>query len=98
MKEKFGRMATVYLDLAQALILVFGGIVVFYATRAFRRTKSQAMLLLALGFAFVMLGALAAGVMYNLGNIDLTTVETVQASSQAVGFFVIVYSLVRAKG
>ena len=91
-------MTLLYLDVAQALILTFGGIVVFYALKAFRRTKSSAMLLLAVGFAFVSLGAVAAGVMYNLGNVDLTTVETVQASSQAVGFFVIVYSLVRAKG
>ena len=91
-------MTLAYLDLAQALILIFGGVVVFYAARSFQRTKSQAMLLLAVGFAFVILGAAAAGIMYNIGDIDLTTVETVQASSQAVGFFVIVYSLVRAKG
>lgn len=79
------------------LILVFGGVVVFYASRAYGRTKSPAMLLLALGFAFVTLGALAAGVLYNLGT-DLATVITLQAYSQAVGFFIIVYSLARAKG
>jgi len=87
----------IYLDLAQALILVFGGVVVFFALRAYRRTRSQAMLLLALGFAFVTLGAAVAGVLYNYYTGDLTTVVTVQAYSQAVGFFVIVYSLARAK-
>ncbi len=91
-------MDYVYLDLAQALILVFGGVVVFYASRAYGRTKSQAMFLLALGFAFVAVGALAAGVLYNLGTSDLSTVITVQAYSQVIGFFVIVYSLARAKG
>ena len=45
----------IYLDVGQALILVFGGVVVYYAYRAYGRTKSQAMLLLALGFAFVTL-------------------------------------------
>lgn len=87
-----------YLDIAQALILVFGGVVVYYAGKSYMKTKSQAMLLLALGFAAVTLGALAAGVMFNIGTIDLPTVITVQAYSQAVGFFIIVYSLARAKG
>jgi hypothetical protein len=87
-----------YLDIAQALILIFGGVVVYYAGRSYRKTKSQAMLLLALGFAFVALGAVAAGVLYNLNTGDLSTPITVQAYSQAIGFFVIVYSLAKAKG
>jgi len=91
-------MDLIYLDVAQAFILLFGGVVVYYAGRAFSKTRSQAMFLLAVGFAFVTLGALAAGVMYNLGSLDLGTVITIQAYSQAVGFFVIVYSLARAKG
>jgi len=90
-------MNLVYLDVAQALILVFGGVVVYYASRAYGKTKSQAMLLLALGFAFVALGAFAAGLLYNLGTGDLGTVVTIQAYSQAIGFFIIVYSLSRAK-
>lgn len=86
------------MDIAQALILIFGGVVVYYAGRAYGKTKSQAMFLLALGFAFVALGAVLAGVLYNLGNIGLDTVITVQAYSQALGFLIIVYSLARAKG
>ena len=87
-----------YLDVAQALILIFGGVVVYFAGRAYFKTKSQAMFLLAFGFAFVIAGALAAGILYNLGSGDLSTAVTVQAYSQAIGFFVIVYSLARAKG
>ncbi len=91
-------MDYLYLDIAQALILVLGGVVVYYATAAYRRSKSQAMWFLALGFAFVTLGAVAAGVLFNFYTSDLVLVETVQASSQAVGFLFIVYSLARAKG
>jgi hypothetical protein len=80
------------------MILLFGGVVVFYASRAYSRTRSQAMFLLALGFAFVTAGAVLAGVLFNLANQDLGTVETLQAASQAVGFFIIVYSLAKAKG
>jgi hypothetical protein len=88
----------VYLDIAQGFILLFGSVVVFYASRAYLRTKSQAMFLLGLGFAFVTAGAVAAGILFNFFTSDLGTVQTVQASSQAVGFFIIVYSLARAKG
>jgi heme/copper-type cytochrome/quinol oxidase subunit 3 len=90
-------MDAIYLDVAQTLILIFGGVVVFYAMRAYRRTKSQAMLLLAVGFACVAIGALVAGVIYNLNTGDLSTPITVQAYSQVVGFLVIVYSLAKAK-
>jgi len=90
-------MDAIYLDLAQTLILIFGGVVVYYATRAYGRTKSQAMLLLAVGFACVAVGALAAGVIYNMNTADLSTPITVQAYSQAVGFLVILLSLARAK-
>ncbi len=91
-------MDLAFLDFAQALILVLGGIVVYFASRAFLKTKSQAMFLLGLGFAFVTTGAVAAGVLYNFYTGDLSTVETVQASFQAVGFLVIVLSLAKAKG
>jgi len=90
-------MDPIYLDIAQTLILIFGGVVVYYASRAYGRTKSQAMLLLALGFACVAIGAVAAGVLYNMNTSDLSTPITVQAYSQAVGFLVIVYSLAKAK-
>ncbi|MGD0395440.1 MAG: hypothetical protein ABSB26_00835 [Nitrososphaerales archaeon] len=89
-------MDLIYLSAAQGLILILGGIVVFYAMRAHGRTKSGAMLLLGLGFAFVTAGAAIAGVIYNLtGHLDMA--ESAQAVSQVVGFFIIVYSLTRTK-
>ncbi len=91
-------MNYVVLDVAQGLILVFSSIVVFLASRTYRRAKTRAMLLLALGFAFVGAGALVAGILFNLAGSNFVTVETIQACSQAVGFFVIVYSLVGTEG
>jgi hypothetical protein len=85
------------LRIAQLLILLFGGIVVFYASRGYARTKSKSMLLLAVGFTFVAIGAGLAGILFELMNVDLTTVLTVQAASQAIGFFIIVYSLAGTK-
>jgi len=86
----------VYLSVAQGLILILCGIVVFYALRAYDRTKSRAMLLMGLGFAFVTSGAAIAGVLFYATQ-NLTTAESVQAASQVVGFFIIVYSLTRTK-
>ncbi|HUH82915.1 MAG TPA: hypothetical protein VLX33_03425 [Nitrososphaerales archaeon] len=92
-------MDVLYLDIAQALILILGGVVVYYASRAYGKTGSHAMLLLAIGFGVVTLGAIAAGVLYNfVAGTALETVLTLQAYSQALGFFIIVYSLARAKG
>ena len=87
----------IYLDIAQGLILILGAIVVFFAIRAYSRTRSRAMLLLGVGFAFVTGGAALAGVLFNVAGLDLVTVESVQAASQAVGFFIIVYSLTGTK-
>jgi hypothetical protein len=91
-------MNLIYLDVAQVLILVFGGVVVYYSGKAYVKAKSQAMLMLSIGFAFVTLGALVAGILYNLGTANLGTVITVQAYAQAIGFLIIVYSLAKAKG
>jgi hypothetical protein len=86
-----------FLDVAQVLILIFGGIVIYYASKGYTRTKSKSMLFLAAGFAFVVLGALLAGILFELLSVNLVTVETVQAASQAIGFFIIVFSLAGTK-
>ena len=85
-------LALELLTVAQVLILILGGVLVYYATKSYRKMKSSAMLFLAIGFAFVTFGAAAAGVLYNL-NPDLEVAQAVQATSQVAGFLVIVYSL-----
>jgi len=82
---------------AEGLVLVFGGVIIFYALRSCRRNKSLPMFLLALGFAFVVAGGVVAGFLYELSAMDIDTVEVLQAISQAVGFFIIVYSLMVVK-
>jgi hypothetical protein len=85
-------LALELLTVAQVLILILGGVLVYYASKSYRKMKSGAMLFLAIGFAFVTFGAAAAGVLYNL-NADLVFAQAVQATSQVAGFLVIVYSL-----
>ncbi len=86
------------LRVAQSFVLLFGVIVIFYAARGYRRSKSRSMLLLGIGFAFVSVGAVLAGVLFELLNVDLLTVQTTEAIAEAIGFFIIVYSLAVTKG
>ncbi len=90
-------LAIDYLRIAQGFVLVFGFIIIYYASKSYTRTKSRSMLLLAIGFAFVTIGAFLAGVLFELLNVDLATVDSVEAIAQAVGFFIIVYSLAVTK-
>lgn len=85
-------LALEFLTVAQILILLLAGVVVYYASKSYRKVKSGAMLSLAIGFGFVTLGAAAAGILYNL-NLNLEVALAVQAISQVIGFFAIVYSL-----
>lgn len=85
------------LRIAQALVLVFGLVIIYYASKGYRRTKSRSLLLLAVGFAFISVGAVLAGATFELFNADLQTADTLQAAAQAIGFFIIVFSLAGTK-
>jgi hypothetical protein len=83
------------LRVLQALIVILGVVVVYFAGKSFRKTKSGAMLFLALGFVFVTVGAVAAGILFEfLLPGDLLVADAVSAGSEAVGFALIVYSIV----
>jgi urea transporter len=85
------------LRVAQALVLVLGGVVVYFASRAYRKTRSKSMAFLTLGFLFVTFGAVLAGVLFEFMNMDIVEVQVAQAASQVAGFAFIVYSLAGAK-
>lgn len=81
---------------AQGLVLIFGLVVVYYATRSYRRTKSRSMLLLALGFAITTVGSVIGGLAFELMG-DLLTADTLYATAQAIGFLIILLSLAVTK-
>lgn len=82
------------LRVAQAVVLILGGIVVYYGLISYRRTKNHAMLMLAIGFAFVTIGSVVGGIIYEVLGGDLLTADLIQAVARAIGFLVIVYSIV----
>ena len=77
----------------QVAILILGVIVVYYASKGYRRTKSRSLLFLAFGFVFVTIGAAIAGLLFEFLKYDLTTVEAIQAGAEVIGFSLIVYSI-----
>ena len=85
------------LRVAQGVVLVLGAIVVYYGLVSYRRTKNRAMLMLAIGFAFVTIGAVAGGIIYEVLGGDLLTADLIQAVARVIGFLFIVYSIIGIK-
>ncbi|MFD1647385.1 DUF7521 family protein [Haloarchaeobius litoreus] len=79
----------------KTLALVFGGLITYFAAKAYRRTGSPALRALAVGFGFVTLGAMLAGAMdqFIMGPADRTVALAIESLLTTVGFGVILYSL-----
>ena len=81
---------------AQALVLIFGLVVVYFASKSYRRTKSRSMLMLASGFAITTVGSAVAGLAFEFEG-DLITADALYAVAQAIGFLIILLSLAVVK-
>lgn len=77
----------------KTVTLLLGGAVTYFAAKAWQRTGSPALRSLAIGFGFVTLGSLLAGVVDQLLNVGQTFAVLTESALTAVGFAVIVYSL-----
>ncbi|MFB6266958.1 MAG: hypothetical protein ABEI31_04795 [Halodesulfurarchaeum sp.] len=81
-----------YILLMKAVILVFGGLVTFYAVRAARRTGQDALWVLAIGISLVTIGSMTAGTPQLL-RLDVNPWAGVVSTVSAMGFVVLAYSL-----
>lgn len=81
----------------QLAIVALGAVTVYYGGRSYLKTKNKSMLFLAVGFSFVTIGAVAAGILFEILKFDLVSVETVGAGFEVLGFALIVYSIVGIK-
>jgi len=77
----------------KTLTLLLGGSITYLALKAYRRTGSKSLQALSLGFGFVTLGALAAGISDQIIQMPTGTVLAIESALTTVGFAVIVYSL-----
>ncbi|MFB6253607.1 MAG: hypothetical protein ABEI06_03255, partial [Halobacteriaceae archaeon] len=56
----------------KTLTLVLGGLITYFAYKAYRRSQSRPLQFLTIGFGFVTIGALLAGLVDQFGNTDPT--------------------------
>ena len=72
---------------------ILGGVITYFAFKAYRRTNSRSLQLLALGFGVVTLGSMLAGVVDQALMLSRDLALTIESSLTVVGFAIIVYSL-----
>lgn len=84
---------TVGLIVVKTLVVVMGGAVTYFAYRAFRRTGSRSLGLLAAGFALVTLGSALAGFAFEILDVWLGLGVLVEGLFVLAGFSLIAYSL-----
>lgn len=77
----------------KTLILVSGGIITYFAFRAYRRTDSRSLGALALGFGLITMGTFLAGVIADVIGMPIAIGVLVESVLVLCGFLVIAYSL-----
>lgn len=81
------------LVLFKTLTLVVGGLITYFAYRAYVRTSSPALRALTIGFGFVTVGSLLAGLLDQLLQVDNSWALIIESGFTLAGFAVILYSL-----
>lgn len=81
----------------QVAIFIVGIVIVYYSYRGYRRTGNKSLLYLSIGFVFIALGSAAAGLLFELLNYNLETVEIIEAGFRLAGFLLIVYSIIGSR-
>ncbi len=77
----------------KTLTLVLGGLITYFAFKAYRRTGAPSLRLLTIGFGVVTVGSLLAGVLDQIVQVGFQVGLLVESGLVALGFAVIVYSL-----
>ncbi len=83
---------TVVIIATNTLTLSAGGLIVLFAYRAFRRSRIQALKVVAVGFLLVVAGTALGGVLHLVSD-DLIVGVATQSVGTATGLLVILYSL-----
>ncbi|SEW03976.1 DUF7521 family protein [Natrinema salifodinae] len=81
------------LAVVKTLVLIVGGVITFFAYKAYRRTHQPALRYLAVGFGLVTLGLVLAGMLYELLGVPLMTGILLESLLVLLGFLVIARSL-----
>lgn len=88
----------VELVVAKLVTMVIGLAIAWTAYRGYRRTASEPMRLLAVGFAIISVGAVIEGLLFDVLGFTIFWAGTVQTSVVALGMLVVLYSLHAGEG
>jgi hypothetical protein len=77
----------------KTLILVVGGVVTYLAFSAYQRTFDRSLGFLAVGFGFIVVGVLLAGVTFELLDVALSVGILIESLFVLAGLSIIAYSL-----
>ena len=84
---------TLAVAIVKTLVLVVGGVIAYFAFKAYRRTRQQALGYLAAGFGLVTLGLVLAGMLYEILGVSFATGVLLESLLVLAGFLVIARSL-----
>lgn len=87
--------STVILASVRIIVLVLGLSIATLSYRAYRRTGSLYLRDASVGFAIVTFGVFIEGLLFEFVGWDLVTVHIVNSVIVAIGFGVLLYSLLR---
>jgi len=90
-----GPELAIALIVVKALMVVAGGFVLYYATKAYRRTGDESLGYLAAGFGLVLFGSVLGGTAYELLGTSLAAGVVIESAFILFGFLFIAYSLKR---
>jgi len=81
------------LRLLKLIIVLLGTVLVCLAIKGYRKTRRKDMIFLALGFALITAGSVAAGILFEFIGFQLVDVDIVESVMVIVGFACLVYSI-----
>ena len=75
------------------VIVLLGTLLVYLGIKGYRRTRSRAMIFLALGFGLITAGSVAAGILFEFLGFQLIDVDIVESVMVIIGFGSLIYSI-----
>jgi len=81
------------LVIAKIVTMALGFIIAFQAYRGYRRSNSQSLLYLAIGFAIISFGAIIEGILFDVVGLTFHNAGTVATAIVAIGMLTILYAL-----
>lgn len=74
-------------------IVLLGSVLVYLGVKGYRKSRRKDMIFLALGFALITAGSVAAGILFEFLGFQLVDVEIVESAMVVIGFGSLIYSI-----